>query len=622
MSPVRRLALASACAVLVPAAWFAPTALAQQNVVGGCVPASDPPQGDSDTNWSVRVCDVPDFDQVREEAAAVGQPTAITVAKLPGNGGCHCVLTTVADLYARAQVPLTGTDDFVEFAWDGRGALAAPNVGGTYDTTTYTAAEVTAYAGTTTFLQGLGDIAKVQYGQTAGREKECGTSYGAVYGSLPAVAKQFGESADDYAFSESNVTPNSAADMARALFGGAGVGIAYGYYDATAGADGKPDTASKRNGGHANALVGVTRSGDSYTFETSDPAASNEPAGADSLRQSAFARTTWAATERKLKLGDGTETRYNLGGTSRYLETWIQFGTTTFAARLRDRAKIRVVQLLPDLKRPPRPDRKPDPVDFTFPGPVLDATFDMTTSRLLAIVTVRGRPALYAGDAIGGGVRRVTASLPTGADRLASLPSGSIGVLGSGAVRVLARTGRTTATKTIAGGAADLAFNGATGGLLVLRADGRRLLKYSSSLKPTGGRTVTLPAGAGSAAATGRLTVSATGATRLSRVPAGTKSVAQALATPSGARLVLRDGRATLLTAAGSAVPGRSVSGLGGATLLDVSAGTVTRTPPAGRKLTDIIDQPVAGLDGAPANAPGAPGQPTDPGGPSVGEIG
>ncbi len=607
-----------ACAVtLAPAAWAAAPAHAETTVAGGCVVASDPPSSDSDATWSVRVCDLPDFDQVRVAANGVGAPTPVTVAGLPGNGGCHCVLATVADLYARAQESLTGAGTFATFDWNGRGALAAPADPdtGAYDTTTYSADEVAAYQGTTTLLKGLGDLADVSYGQDDAH-KDCGTSYSAIYTKLPKLATTFGESADDYLFAESGISTSSPADMARALAGGAGVAFAYGYYtDAITGVDGAADTATVRAGGHANALVGISRNGDTYTFESSDPAVVSEAGETtDDVRQSAFARTTWSVTQRSLKFDGGPAAPvYRFEETSRYLENWVQFGSTNLLSRLKDRAKLRLTRLIPSLKLPPRPELKPGPVDYRFPGPVIDATFDVTTRRVLALVTLRGGPALFAADALTGKVRRLQSALPAGTDRVTALPSGSLAVLGRSTVRTLRRDGRTTASATVAGGAADVAFDGASGGLLVLRGDGRRLLRYSATLKLAGSRKVALPAGAGPASSTARLTVAADGRTRVSRAPVGASKAAQTFATPSGARLVVGGGKAKLLSAAGAPVPRRSFALAPGSTVLELSAGTVTRRPPAGATADDLIDRPVPGLDGASA-------APTS-GGPAVGEL-
>lgn len=606
------LALFAAAALAPAAVLTAPAGADEVTTTDACVPASDPPTSDKDTTWSVRLCDVPDFDQSRAATAEFGQPTPIAVAGLPGNGACHCVLTTLADLYARAQASLKDTADFETFDWNGRGALAAPSAGGLYDTTTYTAGEVAAYEGTTKLLQGLGDIADVSYGQDKAHES-CGTSFGAIYTKLPKVAEQFGDSADDYAFGESGIDDTSAADMARALAGGAGVAIAFGYYtNHKAGVDGAADTADKRAGGHANALVGVSRNGDAYTFETSDPAATAETAGADELRQSAFARTIRAGSLRSIKVGADTGKGYNLDDTDRYLESWLQFGTTRLAIRLRDKAKLRLTRLLPDLKIPPRPITEREPIDFTFPGPVLDASFDLTTQRLLALATVRGKPALYAADAVTGKVVRVATALPKGSDRLAALADGATAVLGGSVVRTIGRDGRATGSAKVAGGGADVAFDGGTGGLLVLRADGKRVLRYSRTLKVRSTRKVALPKGAGPAASTGRLSAAADGTTRLSRRPLGSATTSQTFATPSGGRIAADGGKVRLLGPGG-----RSIAFPSGSVLLDVSTPTVSRRPPGGARLTDSIDRPL------PAATPGPTPEPLpgDDGGPDAPEL-
>jgi hypothetical protein len=560
--------------LLVTGAVLPANAVAGTNDTSPCVPAKDAPTSDSDTTWSVRLCNVPDFDQRRVPANNLGQPTPITVDGLPGNGSCHCVLTSIADLYARAQVPLDGADTYATFDWNGRGAMPGPASGSNYDTSTYSAAEVQAYNDTTDVLNEFGTIADVSYGQDA-MHTGCGTSWGALYGNLPKVAQEFGDEADDYAFAEFGIDGDSPADMARALSHGTGVAFAYGYYDLDA-ANSTPtvDAATKRSGGHANAIVGVSRAGNTYTFETADPASSAE-ASEDKNRQSQFARTIWTATKRQLKTGGGAAaTRFKLADTNRYVDSWISFTAPSLLARLG-----------PDklLMRPyvPKRDLPDPPIDkvtkYTFPGPIVDAVEDQVASRVLALVAVGRSRQLWVGDETTGRVTQLDAALPAGAQNLAALPDGSTAVLGAKVLRSFDGKGGQLASQEIGGGGGDVALDPRTGGVIVLRADGNRLLRFAPGLVAIGGRKINAPR-------RGRLSVAADGSVRTAK---------RALATPTGGRLVLAGAQATVHTA-GERVPGRTIKGLRGATLLDLSVGGVLRQPPGGAALTDIADAPLA----------------------------
>ncbi|MEA2125819.1 MAG: hypothetical protein QOI80_2601 [Solirubrobacteraceae bacterium] len=560
--------------LLVAGAMLPATAVANTNDTGPCVPASNAPTSDSDTQWSVRRCDVPDFDQRRVAASNLGQPNPITVDGLPGNGSCHCVLASIVDLYGRAQVPLDGAPTYATFDWNGRGAMPAPASGSTYDTSTYSDAEVEAYQDTTAVMNEFGSIADVSYGQDA-THTGCGTSWGALYNNLPLVAAEFGEEADDYAFAGFGIDADSPADMARALAHGVGVGFAYGYYaldPANSTAD--VDAATARTGGHANAIVGVSRSGDTYTFETADPASSAEPAE-DKNRQSQFARTIWTATERQLKVAGGAAAvRFKLEDTSRYVDSWISLTSPSLVVRLRpDKLLVRPYVPARDLPDPPI-----DKVSkYTFPGPIVDAVEDQVASRVLALVTVGRSRQLWVGDEFTGRTRQLDAALPAGAQNLAALPDGSTAILGAKVLRTFDGNGRQLASQKIAGGGADVALDPSTGGVVVLRADGKRLLRFGPGLAAAGGRRIHAPANA-------RLSVSADGSVRTAR---------RALATPTGGRLVLAGRRATV-HADGQRVPGRRVNGLKGATLLDLSVGGVLHRPPGGAKLSDFVDAPLA----------------------------
>ena len=558
---------------------------AETNDVSPCVPANDVPTSNADTQWSVRACDVPDFDQRRITATNLGQPTPISVEGLDGNGECHCVLTSIADLYAKAHAQLDNTGGFETFDWNGRGALPAAPIGPTYDTSTYSASELAAYTGATRVIDTFGDVADVSWGQDDAHQ-DCGTSWFNFYSRLDQAAETFGETVDDYTFAANGIDAQSAADMARALADGAGVAFAYGYYT-NVNTSGAVHTSTARDGGHANAIVGVSRSGNTFTFETSDPASSAE-SSEDRVRQSQFARTTWSATRRQLKVGDDKAyTLFNLEGTNRYVDSWLQFTTPKVILRPIDRRKILYRKYVP-IPDPPRPTAS----EYTFPGPVLDATFDLTSRRLLAVVAGRRGPGLYAADAFTGVVKRVRAALPQGTDRIAALTEGSVAVLGGSVVRVIDRGGRTLASRTVAGGAADVAFNPQSAGVAVLRGDGRRVVDYSPVLQVRRTRVIAVPRGAGAPTRNARLSVAANGSIQATRAPAGRERIAtQSIATPTGGTLQLRGGQATLLDRAGRANATRRVTGLRGASLLDLAIGGSKADPPGDDSLRDLVDQ-------------------------------
>jgi hypothetical protein len=585
--PRLRVLLLAGLLTAVPSALPA-VAQAETTEVKACVAAMDPPSSNSDTNWSVRVCGLPDFDQRRTVANSVGQPNPITVAGLPGDGGCHCVLTSIADIYAKLHAPIAGAATYATFDWSSRGTMPAPLNGTTYDTTSYSATEQQAYGQVTQILKKFGDVADVSYGQDAAHSG-CGTSFTTLHAGLPKLATLFGKQVDDYAFSDTPTDANSAANMARALASGAGVAIAYGWYT-SAGTNPATGTipSAGRGGGHANAVIGVSRSGDNYTFEVSDPARSTE-AGEDFLRQSDFATTTWSATLRTVHVKNASQDysgpMYDLENTGRFYDYFAIVTPPRLVLRLPNIRRIGIAKLIAakDLPRPPY-DAK---TSFTFEGPVLDAAFDPVTQRVIALVSSRAGRGLYAADAITGAISKLSTQLPAKAARLAVLSRGGVAVLGTTQVRTFDSGGDPASSANVRG--ADVAFDPTAEGVLVLRADGRRVLRYSSALTPKGGRSVTRPSSAASGPGAVRLTTSATGTPRLS--PAAASGV-QAAATGTGGSVQLSDGRVTTLLRSGATVPGRSLKIPSGSLLLDFSGGALATTMGDPNALIDAPTHP------------------------------
>jgi hypothetical protein len=295
-------------------------AVASVAVPGAAAPASaacTPKNAISGSNYHVRICGLPDYDQRRMAVNDLGAAKYDFTGLGAKNGSCHCVPTSfmnVLGFYASKGISVQPKP----FAWDARSFVLQdePGVNGvtasSYNTSNYSAAEASAYEEATKVDAILGTSVKTTGGK-------CGTGFSSVVSSagtllIPALFTQ----GATFSFTYYGTNENTGKEMATAMSLGATVLIAYGRYPT---ANGVP-LLGQRNGGHVMTLRGIKGGPDTAVVSLRDPAndEKSQSGKQDRVRQSPFLTT----------FGDLKETAGFFGGTVWQLDQLKADGTGRF----------------------------------------------------------------------------------------------------------------------------------------------------------------------------------------------------------------------------------------------------------------------------------------------------
>ncbi len=232
------------------------------------------------SQFNSRVCDMPDYDQRRLGGTIQGDGRTFTFPTLKGDGGCHCVPTSVADLlgyYAQKGVNIPPG----KYPWRNRPAFdenASNATPATYLTIQdYPTAEVFKYNDATNLIRKLGTSVKVGDGK-------CGTSYGKVVKSFNKLAAQGKFPNALLGFGITDTGEKSGRSMAAIMSNGGLVAAVYGKYEDYE-RSGSEVNVGDRVGGHSVAVPGVSGTLSSFDLFYNDP---NNAKTSDRYRQAIF----------------------------------------------------------------------------------------------------------------------------------------------------------------------------------------------------------------------------------------------------------------------------------------------------------------------------------------------
>lgn len=292
---------------------------------GQVVAPCDAKHAISSNAYTSRVCDVPDYDQRRNAATLMGDGRVRPVIGLAGNGGCHCVPTSIIDLlgyYAQKGVDVKPG----KYPWllrTGYQAQLGVPPGSYLGGVPYADDEIAAYNQVGILQTFLG--ASVKTGDAG-----CGTSFGKVlemHAFLTYVAGWFPHARFDLL--TNGVNAQTPFELAWVQSIGATAAVAYGRYK-NYNESGNVATASERKGGHAMAMEAIAGNVTQAQIEVRDPASDEaNDSGNDRYRNSAFTLGKAPLVRRTLFMGGKTYTRWRWGAkaeagkSQRMLDGWI-----------------------------------------------------------------------------------------------------------------------------------------------------------------------------------------------------------------------------------------------------------------------------------------------------------
>lgn len=235
-----------------------------------------------DSSFTSRVCDMPDFDQRRLgwKITGVSDTRVFQLTKLLGDGGCHCVPTSLTDLlgyYAQKGVDIPPG----KYPWRGRTGFNenASNAKPLeyLDLASYPTQEVKSYNYVTDVVKKLGETVEVGDGA-------CGTGFDDVIDSYFDFAEDNDVAYAYLGFGSTDLGEKSARSMAAVMFNGGLNAVSYGKYKDYE-RDGSEVNVGERAGGHVIAVAGIEGSLGFPTLNYNDP---NNAKSSDRLRQAQF----------------------------------------------------------------------------------------------------------------------------------------------------------------------------------------------------------------------------------------------------------------------------------------------------------------------------------------------
>ena len=317
-------------ALLVGMVILLATARDARTSTGGCAPRNTI----TSEKYKVRICGMPDFDQRRIAGTDLGA-NRYDVAGLPGDGGCHCVLTSFVNVlgyYATHGLKVNPP----AFAWNDRSFTVQnePGTGGatnkSYDTGQYVPGEEKAYEATTKLIDQLGTLAQVKFGDAG-----CGTGFGHLKTAATSIASQLSTDVS-FSYEGHTVGATSPRDWANAMSMGATVLIAHGRYGNIAvKADGSIST-DARGPGHVVTLRSVKGDATTGAVAIRDPNQDEvgETDKRDRVRQSPFSTELAGIRLRFGSFGGKQKQLWQLDditdGKARFIDEWFAIWPQVF----------------------------------------------------------------------------------------------------------------------------------------------------------------------------------------------------------------------------------------------------------------------------------------------------
>ncbi len=267
------------------------------------------------SSFRARVCDLPDYDQRRLGGTIRGDGREFTFKALKGNGGCHCVPTSLLDLigyyeYKGVKTPLSSYPWWSRKPADVNEIVTDESPVSRLDYLArkkpYPSSEVYAYSTVQDLLSGAGKTVEVGSGK-------CGTNYEKVADSfLNLYGKKLG-TALTFGWADTSLT--TPQRLAQVMANGGVAAVAYGRYEDYE-ENGTKIEVGDRVGGHSIAVAGVWGKNASLELRFFDPNTTklDRPnkvySGDDRFRQSLFGEPRSVQLKR---MTDGGDVYYRFG---------------------------------------------------------------------------------------------------------------------------------------------------------------------------------------------------------------------------------------------------------------------------------------------------------------------
>jgi len=211
---------------------------------------------------------MPDYDQRRNKATVSGDGRTRLIKGLKGNGGCHCVPTSLADLigyYAHKGVNVRpgAYPWWTRTVFDGNPDEDNDNPSQYLGLQPYPDDEIAAYRRVTNLIRDLGGSVKTG-------EDGCGTSYGAVVDSFEEVVEGGGFNNALLNFGMTDTGEFAGRAIASVMYNGGLVGVAFGRYKDYE-RDGSEVNVGERATGHALAVSAIAGNLSTFGLTYNDP---------------------------------------------------------------------------------------------------------------------------------------------------------------------------------------------------------------------------------------------------------------------------------------------------------------------------------------------------------------